>query len=100
MVVERQKKVIWINLWRNPKDLLNPLFSSEISFEKGVINVQRSALDEGGESLNVDLQANGRRKILALYEEYIGMTYDLHTSCNGSDMEMTMLYRVAPIKKL
>ena len=27
------------------------------------------------------------------------MTYDLHTSCNGSDMEMTMLYRVAPIKK-
>ena len=35
MVVERQKKVIWINLWRDPKDLLNPLFSSEISFEKG-----------------------------------------------------------------
>lgn len=29
----------------------------------------------------------------------IGMTYDLHTFCNGSDMEMTMLYRVAPIKK-
>jgi hypothetical protein len=69
MVVERQKKVIWINLWRNPKDLLNPLFSSEISFEKGgMIYVQRSALDEGGESLNVELQANGRRKILALYK--------------------------------
>ena len=44
--------------------IYKPLFSSEISFKKGVINVQRSALGEGGESLNVKLQANGRRKIL------------------------------------
>lgn len=51
-----------------------------------MIYVQRSALDEGGESLNVEPQANGGRKILVLK----GMTYDLRTFCNGSDMEMTM----------
>lgn len=33
--------------------------------------VQRSALDEGGESLNVEPQANGGRKIQLLYK-YIG----------------------------
>ena len=42
-----------------------------------MMNVQRSALDEGGESLNVEPQANGGRKILVLYK--IGMTYDLRT---------------------
>ena len=51
--------------------------------------VQRSALDEGGESLNVEPQANGGRKILVL-NYFLGMTHDLRTFCNGSDMEMTM----------
>ena len=43
-----------------------------------MMNVQRSALDEGGESLNVEPQANGGRKILA--HLYNGMTYDLRTT--------------------
>ena len=44
-------------------------------------DVQRLSFEEGGENLNVELQANGRRKILALY----GMTHNLLTFCNGSD---------------
>ena len=34
--------------------------------------VQRSALDEGGESLNVEPQANGGRKIQLLFYNKIG----------------------------
>ena len=70
-----------------------------------MIYVQRSALGEGGESLNVELQANTyivkylwEKKNTDLFNKR--MTYDLHTFCNGSDMEMTMLYRVAFIKKI
>ena len=67
---ERSLKMIYGETLR----IINkPMFSIEISFKKGgMIYVQRSALGEGGESLNVELQANtvysiyGRRKILAL----------------------------------
>lgn len=48
------------------------------------ISVQRSVLNE-----NVEPQASGGRK-KPLQE--IGWTYDLHTFCNGSDMESTMQY--------
>ena len=57
-----------------------------------MVDVQRSALGESGESLNVELQANGRRKIQLLHVE--GWTHDLRTSCNGSDMELTMHYKL------
>ena len=43
-----------------------------------MMNVQRLALDEGGESLNVEPQANGGRKILVLILQ--GMSYNLRTS--------------------
>ena len=61
------------------------------------INVQRSASCGGGESLNVELQVYGRRKIrLHVY----GCTHDLITFCNGSDQDLTQQYRVASILKL
>ena len=42
--------------------------------------------------LNVEPQANGGRKI-PLHIIY-GCTHDLLTFCNGSDMEMTMQYKL------
>ena len=43
-----------------------------------MVNVQRSALDEGGESLNVEPQAYGGRKILAhLRWDFIWSTHIL-----------------------
>ena len=45
-----------------------------------MVDFQRSAPGGSGESLNVELQANGRRKILVLILYREGMTYDLHTS--------------------
>lgn len=74
----------------NPKFLSTSLrvaakYLISIIYKKGgEIYVQRSSLDEG-----VEPQANGGGKILVL-NYFLGMTHDLRTFCNGSDMEMTM----------
>ena len=44
--------------------------------------------------LNVEIQVYGDRKIPPHINEY-GCTHDLRTFCNGSDMELTIVFRVA-----
>ena len=62
-----------------------------------MMNVQRSALDEGGESLNVEPQAYGGRKIL------VHVKMERHIICanlNRCGYSSSIFNRVASIEKL
>ena len=68
-------------------------------YKQNLINVQRSALNEGGESLNVEPQAILFYNKIMEEEKSdpytLGCTYDLHTFCNGSAQELTQHIEVA-----
>ena len=70
--------MVIVNLSDYNIPLYKPLYSSELSYI--MINVQRSS--PGG---RVEPQVKGGRKILV--HIIYGMTNDLRTYCNGSDIE-------------
>ena len=49
------------------RNINKPYLAEKLPKSNDMVDFQRSALDEGGESLNVEPQANGGRKILAHY---------------------------------
>ena len=60
------------------RNINKPYLAEKLPKSNDMVDFQRSALDEGGESLNVEPQANGGRKILVLILQ--GMSYNLRTS--------------------